>query len=161
MVVTAGGPPRTWRGSTGRGCPEPVWDDQVTGASCWPGWGQLSAAAHLSPDKTDSYVRITYNIDRPAKYTLPLFNMTNLSSKWKVGWFCRLKLYPHLLLIYVCTRAMPTKEKKASKRFQSLKRRQCFAPLSYYFIGYKYCMTVCTDCLGILLIILLFWTQLK
>ena len=35
---------------------------------------------------------------------------------------------------------MPTKEKKASKRFQSLKRRQCFAPLSYYFIGYKYCM---------------------
>ena len=89
--LTAGGPPRIWRGSTGRGCPEPVWDDQVTGASCWPGWGQLSAAAHLSPDKTDSYVRITYNIDRPTKYTLPLFNMTNLSSKWNVGWFCRLK----------------------------------------------------------------------
>ena len=31
------------------------------------------------------------NTDRPTKYYLPLTKMTNLSSEWKVGWFCRLK----------------------------------------------------------------------
>ena len=32
----------------------------------------------------------TYTVDRPTKHSLS--KLTNLSSKWKVGWFCRQKI---------------------------------------------------------------------
>ena len=31
------------------------------------------------------------SLDRPMKYSLPLTKLTNISSEWKVGCFCRLK----------------------------------------------------------------------
>ena len=33
----------------------------------------------------------TNNIDRPTKHSLPLTKLTNFSSEWIVGLFCRLK----------------------------------------------------------------------
>ena len=35
----------------------------------------------------------TNNKDRPTKHSLSLSKLTNHSSEWKVGWFCRLKIW--------------------------------------------------------------------
>ena len=126
--------------------------------------GALAAAQLVIPHLTTrlqirTLLKNYNNIDRPTKHSLPLANLTNLSSEWKVEWFCLLKkmcqgiififyfFLSHCILfcswsLYYKVKQIYTNRSTPSfhtilqmprcKRFHFERRRQGFAPLYMY-----------------------------
>ena len=51
----------------------------------------MSCRTQKNPELLDSTPVKNNNIDRPTKHSLPLTKLTNLTSEWNMGCFCRLK----------------------------------------------------------------------